>query len=74
MIFLDLNWNEITRLTIQSTELDFNPAWAIQHDDVSVYLVVVKSKDCLEEWVSVCVALVDQGQVELDQNLLDVET
>jgi hypothetical protein len=56
--------------------LDFNPARAIQQypDDVSVYLVVVKSEDCLEEWVSVCVTLVNQGQVELDQNLLDVKT
>jgi hypothetical protein len=37
-------------------------------------LVVVKSEDGPEERVRVGVALVDQGQVQLDQNLLDVQT
>ena len=41
---------------------------------LSAYLVVVKSEDGPEEGVGVGVALVDQGQVQLDQNLFDVQT
>jgi hypothetical protein len=37
-------------------------------------LVVVKSEDGPEERVRVGVAFIDQGQVQLDQNLLDVQT